>query len=142
MPKSPQTYKIKTPLTLCKERAAGGHFIIEADSNFPGVKSRIGLISYKPHAEQLIEAFNDTLERTCVYCGCTESRACAGGCTWVEKHAHTPTGVCSQCATRENLGEGVIMLRITLPISSIKSRLGKLSVKINGLDKLKVTKRC
>ncbi len=36
-------------------------------------------------------------ERTCVYCGCTDSKACAGGCCWVEKHKATPTGVCSQC---------------------------------------------
>ena len=36
-------------------------------------------------------------ERTCVYCGCTDSRACLGGCTWVELHAHTSTGVCSNC---------------------------------------------
>lgn len=37
-------------------------------------------------------------ERTCVVCGCTDSRACAGGCSWVETHPATPTGVCSTCA--------------------------------------------
>jgi hypothetical protein len=36
-------------------------------------------------------------ERTCVYCGCTDSNACQGGCSWVETHKHTPTGVCSMC---------------------------------------------
>ena len=36
-------------------------------------------------------------EATCVYCGCTDSKACPGGCTWVELHQHTPTGVCSGC---------------------------------------------
>lgn len=36
--------------------------------------------------------------RTCVHCGCTDSRACAGGCSWVAIHASTPTGVCSSCA--------------------------------------------
>lgn len=36
-------------------------------------------------------------EFTCVYCGCTDGRACSGGCTWVETHQHTPTGVCSNC---------------------------------------------
>lgn len=36
-------------------------------------------------------------EATCVYCGCTDSHACAGGCQWVELHQHTPTGVCSHC---------------------------------------------
>jgi hypothetical protein len=32
-----------------------------------------------------------------VYCGCTDGRACAGGCAWVEKHVMTNTGVCSRC---------------------------------------------
>ena len=36
-------------------------------------------------------------EYTCVYCGCTDSHACAGGCYWVEQHQHTPTGVCNNC---------------------------------------------
>lgn len=35
--------------------------------------------------------------RTCVYCGCTDERACPGGCHWIEEHEHTPTGVCSRC---------------------------------------------
>ncbi len=39
-------------------------------------------------------------EFTCVYCGCTDSRACAGGCSWIETHEHTPTGVCSNCIGR------------------------------------------
>ncbi len=38
-------------------------------------------------------------ERTCVHCGCTDSRACAGGCFWTEKHQATPTGVCSRCVS-------------------------------------------
>jgi hypothetical protein len=36
-------------------------------------------------------------ERTCVHCGCTDSRACPGGCHWIFKHKATPTGVCSGC---------------------------------------------
>ncbi len=36
-------------------------------------------------------------EYTCVYCGCTDSKACADGCHWIEQHQHTPTGVCSNC---------------------------------------------
>jgi hypothetical protein len=35
--------------------------------------------------------------RTCVYCGCTDRRACPGGCIWIIEHRFTPTGVCSQC---------------------------------------------
>lgn len=36
-------------------------------------------------------------ERTCVQCGCTDSRACPGGCHWVIRHPATPTGICSTC---------------------------------------------
>jgi hypothetical protein len=38
-----------------------------------------------------------TGERICVYCGCTESKACAGGCSWLEMHPGTLTGICSRC---------------------------------------------
>ncbi len=37
------------------------------------------------------------VERTCVICGCTDSKACAGGCSWVVIHPATATGVCSNC---------------------------------------------
>lgn len=40
-------------------------------------------------------------ERMCVHCGCTDSRACPGGCHWVVEHAATPTGVCSRCVEKE-----------------------------------------
>ena len=43
----------------------------------------------------------DTEERTCVYCGCSESRACKGGCCWIERHPATPTGVCSNCGPQQ-----------------------------------------
>lgn len=38
------------------------------------------------------------VERQCIYCGCTDSAACEGGCHWVEQHRCTRTGVCSNCA--------------------------------------------
>lgn len=40
-------------------------------------------------------------ERTCVWCGCTDTRACAGGCAWAITHSATPTGVCSRCLPLE-----------------------------------------
>ncbi|MCU0770858.1 MAG: hypothetical protein MUE94_03680 [Verrucomicrobia bacterium] len=43
---------------------------------------------------------NPKHERRCVYCGCTDSKACVGGCSWVQIHEHTHTGVCSQCIPR------------------------------------------
>jgi len=33
----------------------------------------------------------------CVVCGCTESRACPGGCAWLAYDADTERGVCSAC---------------------------------------------
>jgi hypothetical protein len=52
-------------------------------------------------------------ERTCVYCGCTDSNACQPTCFWLEEHVHANTGVCSKCATVEKFPEGIVMLRIT-----------------------------
>jgi hypothetical protein len=41
------------------------------------------------------------LERTCVWCGCTDSHACKGGCSWVLVHKATPTGICSKCTVKD-----------------------------------------
>jgi hypothetical protein len=36
-------------------------------------------------------------ERVCIICGCTDSQACPGGCSWAVKYPDGNTGVCSQC---------------------------------------------
>ena len=43
-----------------------------------------------------VEAGGDPRRRACQVCGCTQERACPGGCVWVG----APTGVdlCSRCA--------------------------------------------
>lgn len=41
-----------------------------------------------------------TADRQCVYCGCTDSRACAGGCAWAVLHPATRTGVCTSCVDK------------------------------------------
>ena len=43
-----------------------------------------------------VEAGGDPRRRACLVCGCTQERACLGGCVWVG----APTGVdlCSRCA--------------------------------------------
>ena len=38
-----------------------------------------------------------TSDRTCVYCGCTDSHACRSGCLWVIVFQHGNAGVCSNC---------------------------------------------
>jgi hypothetical protein len=34
---------------------------------------------------------------TCINCGCTDLRACAGGCSWLGVNHSDGTGVCSNC---------------------------------------------
>lgn len=34
---------------------------------------------------------------TCVRCGCIESNACEGGCSWIELNKNTSAGICSSC---------------------------------------------
>lgn len=58
------------------------------------------------HVEGMVVKFCESFgisygERTCVHCGCTDSRACDGGCEWSIEHRSTPTGVCSYCLPRE-----------------------------------------
>jgi hypothetical protein len=47
------------------------------------------------------------LTPTCIECGCTESQACPGGCSWVDLNRETNQGICSTCAVviaaRENV---------------------------------------
>jgi hypothetical protein len=37
-------------------------------------------------------------DRSCRGCGCTDTQACPGGCSWVLLDIATPSGICSQCA--------------------------------------------
>lgn len=34
----------------------------------------------------------------CVNCGCTDNRACKGGCYWISVDRKAGTGLCSECA--------------------------------------------
>lgn len=36
-------------------------------------------------------------EATCMTCGCTDSRACPGGCYWISVCRMSRTGLCSGC---------------------------------------------
>jgi len=33
----------------------------------------------------------------CIRCGCTDSRACEGGCSWAVIDRDTRQGICSNC---------------------------------------------
>lgn len=34
---------------------------------------------------------------TCTSCGCTDARACRGGCWWIQLDRENRTGLCSSC---------------------------------------------
>lgn len=85
-----------TPWKLSDKRSHG-RFVITCPTYIPGVSGSVAEFSYKPDAEFTIAACN-AQERTCVQCGCTDSRACKDGCSWVIKHKFTMTGVCTNCA--------------------------------------------
>jgi hypothetical protein len=64
--------------------------------------------------------------RICRGCGCTDARACPGGCAWVLLDIATPTGICSRCAVRlewqvqllatvDNIGLGALLEALTRP---------------------------
>ncbi|MGH9716422.1 MAG: hypothetical protein ACRD4R_06815 [Candidatus Acidiferrales bacterium] len=37
-------------------------------------------------------------EITCIGCGCTDSHACVGGCSWAAVDDEVGLGICSRCA--------------------------------------------
>ena len=47
-----------------------------------------------PECQLLDDAF-------CVYCGCSDSRACRGGCAWLAVDRLARVGVCSSCCGNE-----------------------------------------
>lgn len=61
-----------------------------------GFFDRAWSIFWQKAAEQIEQAENrEQTEQTCRICGCTDSKACEGGCSWVLP------GICSKCVTRE-----------------------------------------
>jgi len=50
----------------------------------------------------------------CIVCGCTEDRACAGGCAWRAGFALAGLAVCTRC---------VVTIRFPMPINLANSRL-------------------
>ena len=43
-----------------------------------------------------------TREATCIDCGCTDSHACEGGCSWVCLRRQVGLGLCSSCGDPNN----------------------------------------
>jgi hypothetical protein len=38
----------------------------------------------------------------CIRCGCTDSQACEGGCSWAVIDRNTHQGICSSCVDPED----------------------------------------
>lgn len=88
-------------------------WILQNSTNDVNYKSHIPLLSDKElvycldHEDRisgrkqlLVEARKRKLPNVCRKCGCTENRACEGGCYWVEP------GLCSQCVGKREKGNG------------------------------------
>jgi hypothetical protein len=53
---------------------------------------------YRKLARRAIDVSRgDGIEATCLVCGCTDSQACALGCSWTVVNRLTGVGVCSSC---------------------------------------------
>lgn len=57
---------------------------------------------------QGIESMKDS---TCRCCGCTDSAACLGGCSWVLVDRERKVGICSSCDELINLAVKLIVRR-------------------------------
>jgi hypothetical protein len=57
-------------------------------------------------------------EARCLGCGCTDSKACPGGCEWSLVDRFARIGVCSRCS----VGKHAAALRETYKHESLKSR--------------------
>jgi hypothetical protein len=49
-------------------------------------------------------------ERTCILCGCVESRACPGGCAWQDLGDHGNWGVCTVCVDEKLCPVGELLI--------------------------------
>ncbi|MBI2770027.1 MAG: hypothetical protein HYX47_10415 [Burkholderiales bacterium] len=48
----------------------------------------------------MLEVLERPTHTTCIGCGCTDLRACDGGCSWLAADHDARTGVCSRCPTQ------------------------------------------
>lgn len=55
----------------------------------------------KVSLEDLTFSINND-ERICVGCGCSDYRACADGCCWIDEDEKSIFGICSNCEEEIN----------------------------------------
>jgi hypothetical protein len=76
----------------------------------PMAKSEAALIAHALHSEDgrdkvIIQpdgsAFYLYREPTCIHCGCIESNACPGACSWSVLETQTNRGLCSACGQKK-----------------------------------------
>ena len=74
-----------------------------AYETFPARAKRFGV-----DMKGILKATQDTktyTEPTCTKCGCTELKACAGGCSWSKLDKKTNAGLCSSCGPLQTSAE-------------------------------------
>jgi hypothetical protein len=54
----------------------------------------------------------------CIFCGCSDTAACVGGCTWVARF-DLGAGVCSQCSGRYAATALIEPARIDAPLIDV-----------------------
>jgi hypothetical protein len=67
-------------------------------NNLKGLRSETRALYRKMARRALNSSRDGFMEAKCVKCGCTDSRACEDGCTWVVVNRLLGQGVCSTCA--------------------------------------------
>ncbi len=94
----------------------------ELQSKLDAVDARIAELGYTPTADEarliagarraLKQSDQDDVSHTkdpadpeCVVCGCSESAACEGGCSWIVVDRARGAGVCSSCAASKEEAE-------------------------------------
>ena len=50
-----------------------------------------------------------TIERSCIGCGCSDSIACIGGCSWAFESDLPALGICTQCVDEFDDPETVLV---------------------------------
>jgi len=74
-----------------------------AFDSFPARAKRLGVdVKEILKAAQSIKTYP---EPTCTKCGCTELKACAGGCSWSKLDKKTNAGLCSSCGPLQTSAE-------------------------------------
>lgn len=96
----------------CSTSIATATETLPTPANAPPLADPVALLTVPPSGTGLVVGLTETAHRlppgeyslfadewqaTCSGCGCTDDRACAGGCSWLAVDRVARTGICSNC---------------------------------------------